>query len=100
MAGTEPDSLADALGFSLKNIQRDQVAGNFSVHLVGEGQYGETVVIENQLGRSDRAHLGKRITYLAALDSSDIDLPARPGIWITWQSGRLTGRTELHRGSK
>lgn len=67
--------LADVLGVPLSNIEREQDAGDFSVDLVAETDSGEAVVIENQLGRSDHDHLGKLLTYLAALD-------AKIAVWI------------------
>lgn len=69
------DVLNDALGLGLDNVEREQAAGSFSVDLVAEDiDYG-TVIIENQLERSDHDHLGKLITYLAAFD-------AKAAIWI------------------
>ncbi len=47
----------------------------FSVDLVAEDENGGTVIIENQLGKSDHDHLGKLITYLTAMS-------ARAAIWI------------------
>lgn len=70
-----PDALSDVLDFTVENIERERAAGNFSVDLVGEDPSGDVVVIENQLEKSDHDHLGKLITYLAALE-------ARTAIWI------------------
>lgn len=69
------DVLNEATGLSLTSAERERNAGDFSVDLVAEDEQGNTVVIENQLDRSDHNHLGKLITYLTALD-------ARTGIWI------------------
>lgn len=69
------DVLNDALDFSLTNVEREQSAGAFSVDLVAEDASGGTVVIENQLERSNHDHLGKLITYVAFMD-------ARAAIWI------------------
>lgn len=52
-----------------ENVQREAGAGTFNVDLVTEDDEGRTVVIENQLGRSDHDHLGKIITYQAMLDA-------------------------------
>ncbi|MFO0666766.1 MAG: DUF4268 domain-containing protein [Polyangiaceae bacterium] len=70
-----PDVLSDLLDLSLINIEREQPAGAFSVDLVAEDDAGDTVIIENQLGKSDHDHLGKLITYTAALG-------AKTAIWV------------------
>ena len=69
------DVLNTALDLSLVSVDREQIAGDFSVDLVGEDAAGNVVVIENQLERSDHDHLGKLITYLTSLD-------AKIAIWI------------------
>jgi hypothetical protein len=69
------DVLNDALGLALANVERERAAGAFSADLVGEDDSGGTVIIENQLERSNHDHLGKLITYTAFLD-------ARTAIWI------------------
>ena len=63
------DVLNDVLDFNLSSAEREQSAGAFRVDLVGEHEDGGTVVIENQLEKSDHDHLGKVLTYLAALDA-------------------------------
>src|SRR4051794_2543054 len=63
------DVLDDALGLSLADVRREQSAGAFSVDLVAEDGSGGTVIIENQLERSDHDHLGKLITYTAFMDA-------------------------------
>ncbi len=69
------DVLSEALDFDLANVEREKSAGDFNVDLVGEDANGDTVVIENQLEKSDHDHLGKVLTYLAALD-------AKAAVWI------------------
>lgn len=71
------DVLDDGLasGIDPESVRREQSAGSFAVDLVAENQDGETVVIENQLGRSDHDHLGKLLTYTSAFD-------ADVAIWI------------------
>jgi len=69
------DVLNEVLDFNLVSAEREQPAGNFSVDLVGEDENGQTVIIENQLEKSDHDHLGKVLTYLAALD-------AKAAVWI------------------
>lgn len=72
------DALAEALSLRLSNAEREQDAGDFSVDLVAEDATGGTVVIENQLEKSDHDHLGKLLTYLAALE-------AKTAVWIVSQ---------------
>lgn len=69
------DLLNDVMDISLANVEREQSAGSFSVDLVGEDEDGYTVIIENQLEKSDHDHLGKLLTYVSAFD-------AKTGIWI------------------
>lgn len=69
------DVLNDALEMNLVNVEREQAAGSFSIDLVAEDEGGGTVIIENQLEKSNHDHLGKVITYLTALS-------ARAAIWI------------------
>jgi hypothetical protein len=69
------DVLSEALDLPLQDAKREQACGDFSVDLVADDGSGSTVVIENQLEKSNHDHLGKLITYLAALD-------ARVAIWI------------------
>lgn len=69
------DVLNELLDFNLSSAEREKSAGDFSVDLVGEDENGNTVVIENQLAKSDHDHLGKVITYLVALD-------AKAAVWI------------------
>jgi hypothetical protein len=69
------DVLNDVVDLNLTSIERERTAGSFSVDLVGEDASGGTVIIENQLARSDHDHLGKLIAYTALLE-------ARAAIWI------------------
>ena len=69
------DTLNDALGLSLSNPEREQSAGSFNVDLVAEDENGNSIIIENQLEKSDHNHLGKLITYLIAIG-------AKTAIWI------------------
>jgi hypothetical protein len=69
------DVLNVALDLNLVNVEREQAAGSFSIDLVAEDEGGGTVIIENQLEKSNHDHLGKVITYLTALS-------ARAAIWV------------------
>ena len=69
------DVLNDVLDITLSNAEREQSAGSFNVDLVAEDLSGNTVIIENQLEKSNHDHLGKVITYLSSFD-------AKAAIWI------------------
>ena len=69
------DVLNTALDLNLINVDRETAAGPFSIDLVAEDEGGGTVIIENQLEKSNHDHLGKIITYLTAMS-------ARTAIWI------------------
>jgi RecB family endonuclease NucS len=55
--------LNDALDINLINVDREQAAGSFSIDLVAKDDVGNTVIIENQLEKSNHDHLGKLLTY-------------------------------------
>lgn len=63
------------LPFTLTSAEREQAAGSFAADLVCQDCSGNTVIVENQLEKSDHDHLGKVITYLASFG-------ARPAIWL------------------
>jgi hypothetical protein len=69
------DVLNTALDTNLVNVDREQAAGSFSIDLVAEDEVGGTVIIENQLEKSNHDHLGKLITYLSSMG-------AKAAIWI------------------
>jgi hypothetical protein len=69
------DVLNSVLDFHLANPEKEKTTGNFNVDLVAEDENGNLVVIENQLEKSNHDHLGKIITYLAAVG-------ATKAIWI------------------
>src|ERR1700733_3361567 len=70
--------LAEALGMpGLDLVGTEQAVDIFSADIVARApDTGETVLIENQLERSDHTHLGQILTYAAGLDAAII-------IWIT-----------------
>lgn len=70
------DILSEQIGFNLSPLEREKSAGAFSADIFAEGPNGDTVVIENQLEKTDHDHLGKLITYLSNLE-------AKTAIWIT-----------------
>ena len=69
------DQLNETTGLGLIEAKREQSAGDFYVDLVAEDEEGHTVVIENQLGKSDNDHLGKILTYMTSME-------ADRAIWI------------------
>ena len=69
------DVLSNVIDINLSNPEREQHAGNYSVDIVAEDDYGNPVIIENQLEKSDHDHLGKIITYL-------VSIGAKTAIWI------------------
>jgi len=68
--------LNDILDFDLSIISREKKVGPFKVDLFAEDNFGNKVIIENQLNKTDHDHLGKIITYLTNLE-------ANTAIWIT-----------------
>ena len=70
------DILSDHIDCELSLLEREKKTGSFSADIFAEGPNGETVVIENQLERTDHDHLGKLVTYLSNLE-------AKIAIWIT-----------------
>ena len=69
------DVLNDAIGSTLSIVERETTAGDFRVDLVAEDESGQSVIIENQLERSNHDHLGKLLTYLTVFE-------AKTAIWI------------------
>ena len=69
------DVLSEVINLPLSNVEREQTTGNFYVDLTAEDNSGNTVIIENQLEKSNHDHLGKIITYLSSME-------ANTAIWI------------------
>jgi hypothetical protein len=69
------DVLNDQLGLELISADREQAAGTFSVDLVAEDSFGNAIIIENQLEKTNHDHLGKLLTYMVAVE-------AKAAIWI------------------
>jgi hypothetical protein len=69
--------LADALDMELEVENTEVAVGPYSADILARDAFtGRYVVIENQLGKTDHDHLGKMITYAAALDASRLVLIA------------------------
>jgi hypothetical protein len=65
--------LEDALGLDLEVVDTEKDVGRYRVDVVAETvDDGRTVVIENQLEKSDHDHLGKSIAYAAGVDADII----------------------------
>ena len=69
------DVLSEVLDITLTGAEREKIAGDFNVDLVAEDEAGNPVIIENQLGKSNHDHLGKVVTYVAALG-------AKTAVWV------------------
>ncbi len=58
--------LGSELGLEIEDAHTEEAVGDFSADIVArEMNTGETVVIENQYGKTDHDHLGKLLTYSA-----------------------------------
>ena len=68
--------LNEVIGLDITIEKSEEKAGPFRVDLYGEDNFGNKVIIENQLEKTDHDHLGKIITYLTNLE-------ANIAIWIT-----------------
>lgn len=70
------DVLNEQLGLSISPIEKEKSVGPFNVDILAEDVTGRTVIIENQLNRTDHDHLGKVLTYMTNLD-------AKVALWIS-----------------
>ena len=70
------DYLNEKLDFDITIESREEKVGPYRVDLYGEDNFGNKVIIENQLDKTDHTHLGQILTYL-------INLEAKTAIWIT-----------------
>ncbi|MDZ7730609.1 MAG: hypothetical protein U5K37_06355 [Natrialbaceae archaeon] len=62
--------LGETLGIELEDARAEEAVGDFSTDIVAkEMNTGETVIIENQYGRTDHDHLGKLLTYSSGKDA-------------------------------
>jgi len=68
--------LSKVLGFELNDVNREASVGAFSADLVCVDEFGNKVVIENQLEKTDHTHLGQIITYISNLDAKTV-------VWIS-----------------
>lgn len=70
------DFLSEELELKLTPIEKEKRIGNFSADILAENTGGETVIIENQLKKTDHDHLGKILTYIS-------NVGAKIAIWIS-----------------
>mgnify|MGYP001062313385 CR=1 FL=1 len=72
------EALSDAVEINLSQIEQERSVDNsrFSIDIFAETDNGDTVIIENQLERTDHKHLGQILTYLT--NTSDCET----AIWI------------------
>jgi hypothetical protein len=67
------DVLSDALGMQLELTEAEHTVGGFSLDLIGKDlATDETVIVENQLERTDHAHLGQLLTYAGGTDAVNV----------------------------
>ncbi len=72
------DYLSDKLGFNLNVIETERQIGSFNVDIFAEDDQGNSVIIENQLEKTDHTHLGQLLTYAVGAAAKTI-------IWISPQ---------------
>jgi hypothetical protein len=72
------DVLADELGMTLTVLQTEVPVGGFRLDIRAEDGDGRTVIIENQLERTDHGHLGPCLVYAAGLEAATV-------VWIAPQ---------------
>lgn len=74
--GENMDELSEVIGISLSLVETEKSVGPFNVDILAEDEYGNSVVIENQLEKTDHDHLGKVLTYTTNLE-------AKTAVWIS-----------------
>ena len=70
------DYINDKLGFTLNVLETEKQIGSFNVDIYCEDEQGNSVIIENQLERTDHSHLGQILTYAVGVDAKNV-------IWIS-----------------
>lgn len=70
------DCINEKLGLTLNVLETEKQIGSFNVDIYCEDEQGNSVIIENQLERTDHSHLGQILTYAVGIDAKTI-------IWIS-----------------
>jgi len=70
------DYINDKLGFTLNVLETEKQIGSFNVDIYCEDEQGNSVIVENQLERTDHSHLGQILTYAVGVDAKNV-------IWIS-----------------
>lgn len=66
------DVLADELGMSFTLVGSEIPVGDFRLDIQAETPDGRTVIIENQLERTDHGHLGQLVVYASGLEAASV----------------------------
>src|SRR5205085_2449499 len=66
------DVLAEELGMTLTITATEVPVGDFRLDILAQDGEGRTVIIENQLERTDHSHLGQCIVYASGLEASTV----------------------------
>lgn len=69
------DVLADELGVVLTGVATEVPVGSFYLDIRAETDDGRTVIVENQLARTDHTHLGQLLVYASGLEAAVV-------IWV------------------
>lgn len=64
------DVLAEELGLVLTTVATEVPVGNFYLDIQAETDDGRTVIVENQLARTDHGHLGQLLIYASGLEAA------------------------------
>lgn len=70
------DYINEKLGITLSALETEKQIGSFNVDIFCEDEQGNSVVIENQLEKTDHTHLGQILTYAVGVDAKKV-------IWIS-----------------
>ena len=70
------DYINETLGVTLNVLETEKQVGSFNVDIYCEDEQGSSVIIENQLEKTDHSHLGQILTYAVGIDAKTI-------IWIS-----------------